>query len=371
MPVFDLKFVRGDLVLATHGRGLWVLDHFAPVAQLDPSAVPAKLKLFTPRDGTEFRRWQRGEGAEPSFVTPNAPEGVVIDYSLPKKLEADKRQKALHQTPVKVEIRDASGQLIATRYGEAQYGVNRFVWDMRYDMPTSLEFEKPALVGKAPEFERRGGPTVLPGTYSISVTADGHTETANAQVVGDPNHPPAIDTQKQSLQLALAALAQVDALNRMLNHITTMQSQISDYRNSVAMEANSIDASERALAKAQASLVARAEALGKELGKLKDSVYDPRVQHTASEDSIHELADLQGSLQRNAFAFARLDDQAPSAPMLAISDELKGELDAKLSAYNSLLSGDVAAYNQAAYAAGAPTLAAGKPIAVTYTPESK
>jgi photosystem II stability/assembly factor-like uncharacterized protein len=369
MPVFDLKFVRGDLVLATHGRGLWVLDHFAPVAQLDPDAVPGQIKLFPPRDGTEYRRWERGEGAEPAFVTPNAPEGVVIDYSLPKKLEADKQQKALHQTPVKIEIRDGSGGLVATRYGEAQYGVNRFVWDMRYDTPTSLEFEKPALVGKAPAFERRGGPEALPGTYSVSVTADGHTETANTQVIGDPNHPPDIATQKSSLQLALEARAEVDALNRMLNRITLMQSQLSDYRKSVARETNSIDASERALANAQAPLVAQGEALGKELGSLKDSVYESKVQHTAMEDSIHQLADLQGSLERNAFGFARLEDQAPSGPMLAVDAELKGELDAKLTVYNALLSGDVAAYNQAAYSAGAPTLGAGKAITVAAAPE--
>src|SRR6185312_920202 len=97
MPVFDVKFFRGDLLLATHGRGLWILDDFAPAAELDPHAVPDQVKLFTPRAGTEYRRWQRGEGAVPDFVAPNAPEGVVIDYSLPKKLDANKQQKALHQ----------------------------------------------------------------------------------------------------------------------------------------------------------------------------------------------------------------------------------------------------------------------------------
>src|SRR6185437_11625727 len=151
--------------------------------------------------------------------------------------------------------------------------------------------------------ERRGGPEVLPGTYSISVTADGHTETEKAQVNGDPNHPPDVAVEKSSLRLALETRAQVDAMNRMLNRITAMQAQLSDYRKSVAAEANSIDASERDLAKAQQPVVARAEALGKELGALKDSVYDPKVQHTASEDSIHDLADLQGSLERNSFGF--------------------------------------------------------------------
>ncbi len=212
-------------------------------------------------------------------------------------------------------------------------------------------------------------PEALPGTYSISVTADGHTETENAQVLGDPNAPPDVATEKSNLQLALAARAQVDALNRMLNHITMMQSELSDYRKSVAAQANSVDDSERAAAKAQAPIVARAVALNKELGALKDSVYNPKIQHTASEDSIHDLADFQSLMERNSFGFARLEDEPPSAPVLAISAELKGKLDAKLDAYNSLLSGDVAAYNQAAFAAGAPTVAAGKPITIAAGPD--
>ncbi|HXS20336.1 MAG TPA: hypothetical protein VN735_03855 [Steroidobacteraceae bacterium] len=363
-PVFDLKFVRGDLVLATHGRGLWVLDHFAAVAQLDPDAVPKQVKLFTPGTGVEYQRWSRGEGAEPAFVTPNAPDGVVIDYSLAKKLEADKHQKALHQTPVKIEIRDGSGELIATRYGDSQYGVNRYVWDMTYDAPATTDFETEPLEGKPPAFAQPHGPEVMPGTYTVSVTVDGHTETANARVVGDPNRPPAPDAQKRSLQLALQARAQEDALNRMLNRISAMQSQLDAYRKTVETEENGIDASVRAHAKSQAPLLARADALGKELGKLKDSVYDPKVQHKVFEDSLHQLTDLHDALEMNASAAASLGVQAPTQPLLAIESELTGELNAKLAAYNSLLSGDVAAYDQAAYAAGAPTLAAGKPITV-------
>jgi photosystem II stability/assembly factor-like uncharacterized protein len=369
VPVFDLKFVRGDLVLATHGLGLWVLNHFAAVAQLDPDAVPGQVKLFTPGTGVQYQRWSRGEGAEPSFVTPNAPDGVVIDYSLPKKLEADKKQKALHQTPVKIEIRDGGGELIATRYGESQYGVNRYVWDMRYDAATRTDFEAQPLEGKPPAWAQPVGPEVLPGTYSVSVTVDGHTETANAHVLADPNQPPALAAQKRSLQLALQARSQVDALNRMLNRISAMQSQLDDYRKTVETAANSIDASERELAKSQAPLLARGEALGKELGKLKDSVYQPKVQHKVMEDSLHQLTDLHDALEMNENVLASLGVQAPTAPLLAIGAQLQGELDARLAAYNSLLSGDVAAYNQAAYAAGAPTLAAGKPITVAAPPQ--
>ena len=369
MPVFDLKFVRGDLVLATHGRGLWVLDHFAAVAQLDPDALPKQVKLFTPGTGVEYQRWSRGEGAEPAFVTPNAPTGVVIDYSLAKKLKADKQQKALHQTPVKIEIRDSTGELIATRYGASKYGVNRYVWDMTYDPAATTDFEAQPLKGKPPAWAQPHGPEVLPGAYTVSVTVEGHTDTAGAHVIADPNQPPALTAQKRSLQIALEARAQVDALNRMLNRLSAMQSQLTAYRKTVETEENGIDPSVRAAAKAQSALLARADALGKELGKLKDSVYDPKVQHKVIEDSLHQLTDLHDALETNESAFASLGVQAPTGPLLAIDSELTGELDAKLAAYNALLSGDVAAYNHAAYAAGAPTLAAGKPISVAAPPE--
>ncbi len=364
MPVFDLKFVRGDLVLASHGRGLWVLDHFASVAELNPAAVPAQLKLFAPGTGIEYQRWSRGQGAEPSFVTPNAPDGVVIDYSLPKRLRAGKEVKALHQTAVRIQIRDARGELIATRYGPSRFGLNRYVWNMRYDRPTSTDFEMPPLLGKPPSWALLPEPLVLPGRYTVSVTAGGRTATATARVIADPNQPPALAAQRRALRLALEARAQVDALNRMLNHISAMQSQLAAYRRTVESEANGIDPSLQMRARAAAALLTRGTALGTALGKLKDSVYNPKVQHKVMEDNLHQLTDLHDALEMNASTLAGLGVQAPTAPLVAIEKELTRELDAKLAEYNALLAGDVAAYNRAAYAAGVSTLGAGKPIRV-------
>ena len=364
MPVFDLKFVQGDLVLATHGRGLWVLDHFAPVAELDPAAMPHGLKLFAPRNGIQYQRWSRGEGAEPSFVTPNAPDGVVIDYSLAKRLRASPAERAAHHTPVKIQIRDAQGQLIATRYGPSRFGLNRYVWNMRYDRPASTDFEKPPLQGKPPAWAQLPEPQVLPGTYTVSVTVDGQTETASARVLADPNQPSSLAAQRRALQAALEARAQVDALNRMLNHISAMQAQLAAYRKVVASEASSFDPALQARARASAALLARGKTLERALSRLKDSVYNPKVQHKVMEDNLHQLTDLHDALELNASTLASLGVQAPTAPLLAITQELARALHAKLAQFNALLQGEVATYDQAAYAAGAPTLGAGKPIAV-------
>ncbi|MDE2347031.1 MAG: hypothetical protein KGL92_00870 [Gammaproteobacteria bacterium] len=369
MPVFDLKFVRGDLVLASHGRGLWVMDHFAAIAELDPHALPAAIKLFTPGTGVEYQRWNRGEGAEPSYVTPNAPDGVALDYSLPKKLKADEQQKALHQTPVKIEIRDAHGRLIARRYGPSKFGVNRFVWDLRYDGPGDVDFEPPAIIdAKNDAAQKVQGPEVMPGTYSVSVTAAGHTDTAEVQVIADPNQAPATDGQRQALALALLARSQVDAVNRMLNRLSAMQAQLTQYRKSVAAEAISIDPAQQAHAAAQSALAAQAKDLDGELGRFKDSVYSPKVQHRVFEDDLHQLTDLQGAVESMAQNLGGLGTQAPTAPMVELETELTTRLNSKLAAYNALLGGAVASFDQAAYAAGAPTLSAGKPIEVAAPP---
>ncbi len=369
MPVFDLKFVRGDLVLASHGRGLWVLDHFGSVAALNPAAVPTQLKLFTPRAGVEYQRWSRGEGAEPSFVTPNAPDGVVIDYSLPRTLQPSARQRELHQTPVRIQIRDAHGELIATRYGPAQFGLNRFVWNLRYDRPTAVDFEKSPLQGAPPEWALPLEPQVLPGTYSITVSVAGRTETTTARVIADPNQPPALAAQRRALQLALEARSQVDAMNRMLNRISAMQSRLDAYRRAVIAEANGIDPAGQRQARAAGPLLARGKKLSLELARLKNSVYNPKVQHKVIEDNLHQLTDLHDALELNASTLAGLGVQAPTEPLVQITRELAIELDAKLAVYNALLSGEVAAYDRAAYAAGAPTLGAGKPLTVGQAPQ--
>ena len=139
----------------------------------------------------------------------------------------------------------------------------------------------------------------------------------------------------------------------MLNRLSAMQSQLDDYRKSGGHGGERHRLSPCARPRRRSPpLLARGDALGKELGKLKDSVYDPKVQHKVMEDSLHQLSDLHDALEMDESVLAGLGVQAPTAPLLAIGAQLKGELDAKLAAYNALLSGDIAAYNQAAYRGG-------------------
>ncbi|MDE2248989.1 MAG: hypothetical protein KGJ96_10495, partial [Xanthomonadaceae bacterium] len=356
VPVVDVKFVHGDLVLATHGRGIFVFDHFAPLAEYGDSVAKQPLHLFTPRAGTEFVRWSRGEGAEPLYTVPNAPDGVVIDYSVPRAVKAGKHAR---HGAVTLTVRDSAGKLVATRYANAKAGVNRYVWNMRYDGATKLDFDKPQSddENKDKDGNNSHGPAVLPGTYQVTVSADGHSASESVQVKADPNQTPAMAAEQAVLQQALAARNELSTLNDMLNRVTAMRATLKQFEHLAGDDAHYADA------------LSQAKKLDGELGAFRDSIYAPGVQHDVVEDDLKQLSDLQGSVQALAgYGFSSLQGQMPTPALLELAGQLEAQVGARVSQFNALLAGDVVSYNHAAFAAGAPTLMAGEPARIAAAP---
>jgi photosystem II stability/assembly factor-like uncharacterized protein len=353
-PVFDIKFVRHSLVVATHGRGLFVLDNFRPLEEMNEEVAKQAFHLFTPSAGTEFVRWSRGEGAEPSFTAPNAPDGTMLDYYLKDELKATPAEKSQHQSPVKIVITDGKGQTVATDYGPSKAGVNQFVWNMHYAAATQLEFEQPPAFLLAAGFNPMG-PPVLPGIYKVAVTVNGKTETTLVTVHSDPNQHIPVSVMQADLKLALQVRNQTSAFNEMLNRIADMQKVLGDFENNIS--SNPEQRSQ------YHSVLAQARALDKKLTDLKDSVYNPKRQHMAFEDDIHWLSRLNGQLQSMGYV-SYLIGQMPTEPMLNTAHEISARLDKVLADFNSILATDVPAYNKTAFSAGAPTLFVGQPISI-------
>ena len=144
-----------DLVVATHGRGIWIIDDILPLRNFDESALGAEAK-FLPGRPTQQRiagvgGWSEGDA---KFVGENAPGGAVITYY----------QRTRHLFgELKLEILDSSGKVIDTIPASKRRGINRVTWSMRV---------KPPRVPKAAQVAFAGtqGPRVLPGTYTVRLT---------------------------------------------------------------------------------------------------------------------------------------------------------------------------------------------------------
>jgi photosystem II stability/assembly factor-like uncharacterized protein len=364
VPVYDLKFKKAhrDLLVATHGRGLFVLDDIRPLEELNAQVEAGDFHLFSPAPGTNFHHWRMGEG-DGGYTAPNGPEGVVIDYFLKAKLDASPEQKRKHQTPVKIVITDARGQTVNTVYGPSAAGVNRYVWNMRYEGAKRIEAERRPGEEQGPGggfgFGRGFGPPVLAGTYHVAVTVKGQTEKTDVQVGLDPTVQIDPANFRAQTEAALEARNKLSALNEMINRIDTWQHELTAFENTA-------QADEDTRAKYK-TILTEAHSLDGKLKTLKATVYDPDVQRGVGEDDIHYLSDFQSQLQ-GVLGFGGYGDP-PTAMQKQRLAELSTELDQHLKAFNDLLHTEVASYNKAAYAAGAPTLFVGPVLTVQATPQ--
>jgi len=192
--VRDLVVHGEDLVIATHGRGIWILDDVSPLRQIDAHVESAPAWLFEP--ATAYRLRPAGFTGTPmpkdEPLADNPPLGARIDYALGR----------VPRDPVTLEIRDASGAIVrsfssadAPRRRDpsrartspewdvappalsASVGMHRFVWSIRYAVPQQLAAADPSA---------RDGVWAPPGIYTAALTVDGTTLTRTFEVAADP-----------------------------------------------------------------------------------------------------------------------------------------------------------------------------------------
>ena len=172
VPVRDIVVHprESDLVVATHGRGIWVIDDITPLRKLTPEVLaqdvvflqglPAQQRL--PSNGG----WAEGSAA---FSGPNPPDAAVLTYYQKKRHIFGK---------MKIEVFDAKGKLVDTLPPNSRRGISRIDWSMRLKAPRV----PPAATAA---FEVAQGPRVVPGVYTVKMTRG--TEIYTTQLTVQPD----------------------------------------------------------------------------------------------------------------------------------------------------------------------------------------
>jgi hypothetical protein len=176
-----------DLIVATHGRSMYILDDITPLQQLSDSLVDESAHLFDVRPGVQWLRdaaLGRYTGGARNFIGDNAPTGTAISYYL----------KSAPSSDVKVTISDVTGKVVRTLAGSKDAGLNRIEWDLRGEAPP----RPPGFQGPPPGGGGGGGgqggsgrfgllqaPAVDPGTYLVKLSVDGRELTTRVVVNAD------------------------------------------------------------------------------------------------------------------------------------------------------------------------------------------
>jgi len=185
LPVFDLQVHPrdNDLIVATHGRGFYVLDDLTPLQHL-AQVNPAAPYLFTPMPAVRYNSASYHEHGRGAFVSADKPYGAYFTLYLPS---APKPASAKAKPSVQVRIEDANGKPVAAFDARVHAGLNRFTWDLSTQLPPGT----PAAQDRRPYYifypMTISGGEALPGDYVASIDVLGTHLRAPVAIVLDPH----------------------------------------------------------------------------------------------------------------------------------------------------------------------------------------
>jgi photosystem II stability/assembly factor-like uncharacterized protein len=340
VAVHDLIVKDDNLVLATHGRSIWILDDLQPIREYDAKIASAPVHIFPPADAV---RWRYGSGSYGgrvgSFSSP--PEGAAIYYAL----ETDDKGE------VTLEILDAANNVLRTLSSKARdtmgsedneqkeepalsgsAGVQRAVWDLRMEGAHKIKGAK-IDTGNPDE-----GPRVPPGSYTVRLTAAGHTVTAPLNVAFDPRGDASIEDLIAQTALAVRVRNDISRVTDMVNQLRSVRDQLK--ARDAALESRKADAGIAALIGDSEAAITRVEALDDKLeNPSAEVVYDILAMHGGTR-LYSRLAFLQMSIVEA--------EAAPTVGMTQVLAEEEKDLAALEAEAREFLTGDVARINQRA-----------------------
>ncbi len=358
--VRDLIVKGDDIVVATHGRGFWILDNITPLRQFnrrpaggvashsEAATTDSDTRLFKPQTASRVRANLNTDTPLPPDepAGENPPDGAMIDYFLSKDASG----------PVTIEIKDSKGQLVRKysstdkpveanpkrlripsywirppRSVSTKAGMHRFLWDMHYTPIVGVEPEFPISATYGNTAPLATSPWVAPGDYTVTLTVDGKTFSQPLTIAMDPRvKASAADLQEQfdlswrlyQLRLTLAPIgAKFDEIAEQLTKL-------------------------KARAAERPDLTQKLEAFAQTLMIFGPPHPRPGAQPSffVLDSTTHLFDDIQDA------------DAAPTVATKAAIEDLEAKIGATMGAWRKLLESDLPALNQQLKQAGFPEI---------------
>ena len=324
VPITDLAIKDNNLIVATQGRSLWIIDDLNPLQGLSATASTKDAHLFAPKDA--YRTKGGASSRKNLLAGTNHPAGVVTHFYLPAGAAQDS---------VALDFSDSSGALVASFSNKAtekdqkmtlKDGGNSFVWDTRGDGAEMLP-------GMILWWANLDGPKAVPGDYSVSMSINGQpVGSHDFKILADPRAEASVADMQAQYDFISAVNAKVQEAHDAIKNIRDVNKKLDAFTALYKEDA------------ALADLLAQAKALKEGLSAVEKALY--QTQNRSGQDPLNfpiRLTNKLGHLN----SLVGLDDFAPTAQDQAVRAQLTAAIDEQLDAYKSLVGADLDAFNQA------------------------
>lgn len=336
-PVHDLVIHPRDhdLVVGTHGRGVFIVDDIGPLRSLVKESRAKALHLFNIPKTIQYQGKQPDGYFSPGdafYIGENEPYGAPLSYYVNLKMlndttgtktSKDSIEGKSDSKKVHIEIRDLDGKIVRKMEGPREDGIQRVYWDLTHN-----PFKQPKLVFSS-DTDRGNGPEVLPGTYVVKIKSGSFESQQQVEVVQDPRYDYSMDDRKQKhdalMQLGQKVEIVAEAVDRIQKAKAVIQTITGDTRDTK-------DSSLKDVAKS-------GEALQKTLKKLRDQLMDD-----PDRQGIHDDSDVAYSKLQVAMWLVGSTWDAPTAAHRIYIQRAERRLLEVLAEYNRVFAEDVQAF---------------------------
>ncbi|MEO6964447.1 MAG: hypothetical protein ABI076_00950 [Acidobacteriaceae bacterium] len=331
-----------DLVVATYGRGIWILDDITPLRTFDLAKV-SEAYFFKPRQAYRYREMKNSRNNvldNDHQVGENPPDGADLNYFL----KSGARN-------VEISVVGPSGEAIRTLKGSTAAGINRVWWDLRYEAPIEVKLRNSPpgepWVKNGPKGWRRlvhwrnytQGPKAWPGMYTVHLKVDGQEFSQPLEVMHDPKNLATVQDTKSNTEFLLQLRSELDQAAEAINRIELTRAKLTKLKETLAG-----DSKNQVSLKAVNDIERRIYAV--------EGKFFPLELTGRTEDAFRAPTTLYGKLTNLAWLVEGGADMPPTDQSIAVGQQLQQQLAEALQATKTLYESEISQFNSALKARG-------------------
>ena len=318
VPITDLTIKNNNLIAATQGRSLWMIDDLTPLHQLNKEVNNASMKLFKPIDS--YRMGSPGRGT-PRNAGKNHHNGVEVFFNIDDKILDE-------NTSVTLEFLDNEKKLIKKYDNQSDENAldingekNSFVWNMRYDDAKGFD----GLIMWAASLR---GPIASPGQYYVKLTVNEKSEEQSFNILKDPRSNSTDEDLKEQFDFLLSVRDKVSDIHQTIIDIRSSRSQLIDLKSKISDKYPDMENS-------ISDVISR-------ITLIEEKLY--QTKNRSGQDPLNFPIRLNNKLA-HLTSVASVGNFKPTDQMYNVRDELIGLIDKELKMWEDIKENDLVKLN--------------------------
>ncbi|MBS9461118.1 glycosyl hydrolase [Flagellimonas sp. 389] len=323
VPITDLALKDNNLIVATQGRSLWIIDDLTVLHQLEASDKSANMKLYQPKDS--YRTKGRAAKEPSKTEGQNHPNGVITHFYLKNMSEKDS---------ISLTYFSKSGDTLSTfsnfskdkdKKLKVEKGGNTHVWDTRGKGAEKLK-------GMIFWWANFSGAKAVPGNYKVSLNVNGSEQSEEFKIIPDPRAEVSVADMQKQYDFISDINTTIDRAHKSIKKIRKINTKLDAFTKQYKGNEQTKD------------LVEKAEKMKEDFGKIEKALY--QTKNRSNQDPLNfpiQLTNKLGHLN----SLVSIDDFPPTDQDVNVKNEMTTKINTQLTTFDKLVEEEMKAFNAA------------------------